>query len=458
MTSTVKLYYDTKILADRNMLIEHIEDYLSTLTPTVMEDFQYIKHDLSVMIKFDTSFLGLNVQASNILNPWKDGKINYVSIQNETDTKPIYYYVIDSEWIGKCTLKLYLAMDTLNTFNGAYSFDKKTVVTREHKDRFSQGAVVKNGVIYQPRKFYLDSDGIQPTLYKVGEQTITDDKANYDWYLMYMANNTTGAVEGKDYPINAYLVSDEAYKRTGVVYQLKVSDLDTTQDYWFGSTMTDSYDTNDAFVVGDKGYNVSAVTLLQWEIAPTGHWVLRKQKSTSSVMQNIQDLSTSDVLIFQSQKTIYRTARSNYSNVVGQTPGVTGANVVSQKTGTILPSSGTTASEISSIETVDRTDTRIIGIIKLPYCPVPVTITNDTITYPDYITENIVAWNNGSSYWYLQVGTNFLNGFENELAISKDNFFNTFYLSKNFITDAKRDDLEQSPLPVIHPRSTSFRR
>ena len=46
MTSTVKLYYDTKILADRNMLIEHIEDYLSTLTPTVMEDFQYIKHDL----------------------------------------------------------------------------------------------------------------------------------------------------------------------------------------------------------------------------------------------------------------------------------------------------------------------------------------------------------------------------------------------------------------------------
>ena len=132
--------------------------------------------------------------------------------------------------------------------------------------------------------------------------------------------------------------------------------------------------------------------------------------------------------------------------MVGQTPGVTGANVVSQKTGTILPSSGTMASEISSIETVDRTDTRIIGIIKLPYCPVPVTITNDTITYPDYITENIVAWNNGSSYWYLQVGTNFLNGFENELAISKDNFFNTFYLSKNFITDAKRDDLAESAL------------
>ena len=46
-----------------------------------------------------------------------------------------------------------------------------------------------------------------------------------------MANNTSGAVEGKDYPINAFLVSDQAYTREGAQYIAKVSALDRTKNY-----------------------------------------------------------------------------------------------------------------------------------------------------------------------------------------------------------------------------------
>lgn len=446
--SSVKLYYDTKIRPEKNARIEGLETYLASKITQSITLNKYVKHDLSVSIKIDTEELGSYVWTGDVLNPFASGRLDYVSIKNDKDTGWIYYFVMNQAWTASKTVTLELALDTINSFDGCYEFTDRTVVTREHKSRYNdENEITYKGITYIPREFYLDGDGIQPQLYKQDEWTITDSKANYDWYLLYMANNTSGAVEGKDYPINAYLVSSESYKRTGVRYSLKVSDLDNTQDYWFGPTMTGSYDTSDAFVIGDKGYNVSAVTLIQWEVSPKGHWVLRKQKPTSSVMQDIQDLSTNDVLVFQSQKLIYKTARANYNNVIKRTPEATGASVVSNKTGTVQPTSGEIASEISSIETVDRTDTRIISIIKLPYCPVPVTITNDVISYPDYINENIIAWQNGSSRWYLQMATNFLSGFENEIGIDFDKFISGWMVPKqNLISAVTRSQFYESAL------------
>ena len=65
--SIVKLYYDCKILNDRNMIVDDVESYLATLTPTVMDNFQFIKHDLSISIKIDTEEIGANINSGNIL-------------------------------------------------------------------------------------------------------------------------------------------------------------------------------------------------------------------------------------------------------------------------------------------------------------------------------------------------------------------------------------------------------
>lgn len=234
-----------------------------------------------------------------------------------------------------------------------------------------------------------------------------------------MANNTTGAVEGKDYPINAFLVSDQAYTREGAQYIAKVSALDRTKNYWLGSAISGSYGTNDIIRVDTESYPVSEINLIEYDITYNS-WTLKKQKATSKVMQLVTKLASSDTLTFIENKVIGITAASEYSNIVGMNPTATGANVDSNKQGNLTLTPETLPSEISSIETVDRSDTRIISIIKLPYCPVPVTITNDKISYPEYITVSSINWQNTKSYYYLQVSTTFLNGFQNEIGIDYD--------------------------------------
>lgn len=440
MTSTVKLYYDTKILADRNMLIENIEDYLSTLTPTVMEDFQYIKHDLSVTIKFDTSFLGLNVQASNILNPWKDGKINYVSIQNETDTKPIYYYVIDSEWIGKCTLKLYLAMDTLNTFNGAYSFDKKTVVTREHKDRYYPTILQIEGISYLPRKLYLDSDNIQPTLYNKEEHLIEDYANNYDWYLLYMANNTTGATEGKDYPVNAYLISEQDIVVGLAQYALDTSTLDTANVYWFGKNVTNSFTQGNVYLPNGNDYEMREAYFLIY-VTSTKTWTLAYATGgggSKSVATGI-----SGKLTFDEIKNIDVTAQSSVRTILQGTLSTIGGRISSARINSITPTKIAGSQGVNGIETVDRTDTRILGIIKLPYCPVKLDLSQSEPILPAEVTKTEIEWLNKNKYAYFQIKSNYLSGFERSLEISKG-ILTSMFVKKSDITNTRNDYTESA--------------
>ena len=109
--ATLKLYKNTKITPDKNFLVEDVEQYLATFSPIVVPEFLYIKHDLNLSINVD-------IDASENLNPFQETSINYVSIQNPEDTKPIYYYVVDKKYLANQTLRLSLEMDTLNTFQG----------------------------------------------------------------------------------------------------------------------------------------------------------------------------------------------------------------------------------------------------------------------------------------------------------------------------------------------------
>ena len=90
--STVKIYYDTKIKPERNADIEDIESYLSSKTSVTIPLSKFYKHDLSLTLKLDTLDLGEYIWSGNILNPFKQGKIDYIAIKNDTDTSYIYYF------------------------------------------------------------------------------------------------------------------------------------------------------------------------------------------------------------------------------------------------------------------------------------------------------------------------------------------------------------------------------
>ena len=139
MNSTLTLYYKSLINKDKNFILDNpsngkstIETYLATLEKQVINDFQYVRHSLAVTIKIkktqDELMMGHNAR-----------DLNYVKIQNGNEN-PYYYFIIKKDWKSVDTIELLLNMDTLNTFefNKDYELNKKTLVKREHKDRFSR--------------------------------------------------------------------------------------------------------------------------------------------------------------------------------------------------------------------------------------------------------------------------------------------------------------------------------
>lgn len=139
MTSTLTLYYKSLINKDKNFILDNpsngkstIETYLATLEKQVINDFQYVRQGLSVLIK-------INKTQDDLMMGHNARDLNYVKIQNGSEN-PCYYFIIKKEWKSVNTIELLLNMDTLNTFeyNKDYELNKKTLVKREHKDRFKK--------------------------------------------------------------------------------------------------------------------------------------------------------------------------------------------------------------------------------------------------------------------------------------------------------------------------------
>ena len=164
MTSTITLFYKSLINKDKNFILDNpsngkstIENYLVTLENQVISDFQYVKQSLSVTIK-------INKNQDQLMIGHDARDLNYVKIQNGSET-PCYYFIINKMWKSENTIELVLNMDTLNTFqfNKDYELNKKTLVRREHRDRFEVFPQVTfdwefyNSVVDYPNaKFYTD--------------------------------------------------------------------------------------------------------------------------------------------------------------------------------------------------------------------------------------------------------------------------------------------------------------
>ena len=129
MKSTLKLYKGCKIYPSKNFVVQNISTYLASLYPEIIYNFQYVKHALSVEIKLNKSETLLDINHTN--------RYNYCSIQNGTE-RVYYYFIVDRKWISMDCVKLVLQMDVINsfTYNVDYELDDKTLVHRQHFDRF----------------------------------------------------------------------------------------------------------------------------------------------------------------------------------------------------------------------------------------------------------------------------------------------------------------------------------
>ena len=437
MATIIKLYYNTGIRPEKNAAIEGITTFLSTKQSVTIPLNRFIQHDTSLSIKIDSNLL-TDKYTGDVLNPFRNGKPDYCGIINDQDSAYVYYYVMNKDWTATRTVTLELAIDSLTSFQNAWEFTDKTVVTREHKDRFINKQVTIGAFTYLPRKLYLDGDNIQPALYNKEEDYIEDYEAPGDWYLMYIANNTSGAVEGKDYPIDAYLVSGSNISVGSYTYRLTVSSLDASKVYYFGGSVIGSFAADDYAVLPD-GSKLTLDGIYFLKKPQSGNWQLSKALGNGN---SKYITSFADHLDFSSIKNLIIAPVDCLLSTLAQMP----ASINNSKTGTKAPAKVASSGSVDGIETVDRTDTRILSILKLPYAPVDIVINEETEEFqlPAEIEKvSAITWQNQKSNSYLKIKSNYLSAFEKDIIFPKG-FLDYAFMKKSEITDVRKLEAESA--------------
>lgn len=134
-TTTLTLYKHTKLDDMKNFVVDDLDAYLSTKTSETITGFQYQRFELNKTIK-------LNKSQTYLLKGQSLNKYDYCKIS--IDDVDYFYFILRASWKAEETIELDIKMDTLNTFgfsnvasDSTYTLSNKTLVKREHKDRFA---------------------------------------------------------------------------------------------------------------------------------------------------------------------------------------------------------------------------------------------------------------------------------------------------------------------------------
>lgn len=238
----IKIFKDSKIIQGKNYMIEDdtkLKEYLNTLHPHLFQS-QYQRIELDKTIKFNMPQQVQNQGYANDVLPLFTN-YNYVELKNDDYNKSYYYFITAMRQVARQTIEFDLHMDVLNTFkiNVDYSFDERTRVTREFKDRFKNDTLnIASQETTIMRDIDIFSEGIQCELYKNSERTIektdsvneTDEKyLNQDFYLVFKQNTIEGAIEKMDVYIctqneglSLYVEDESKTYRMLSIYDFKV--------------------------------------------------------------------------------------------------------------------------------------------------------------------------------------------------------------------------------------------
>ena len=439
MTSKLT-FYQCEITPEKNCIVDDITSYLNSLTSNVVDNFQYIKLDLDLYIKINSS-------QTNVAN----FNYNYVAVKNSDVSKVYYYFIIGSaKWISQNTIQLQLSLDTLNTFKNDLTWTDQTNITRQHKDRFIQGSTTTSqGKVFK-RKIDSYDEGFAPAKYYDSGTSIRNSSADYDWYLVYKNKEDLNA--SSTVPMDCFLCASEEINLNISVNSNGIQ----FNNYNIGDSLYVFAADNTTFTTTINGtsYTISksgqykGIAFFRLENGTNIAHVLKDDSNV--IIPNIGNTALTDV----NSTVKVRVCRSfipeldaasqyTYYSVLGQ--------VEARNYSTITI--GQTSATLLSIDSVDRTDTRIVKIIKMPYAPFTLEFSNNKLNIPagwtysggylllnDLNTEflNIVEGNDDlSSYVSLTVvpadlGKNKTNNIKYESKLYNSSFFSLKYIYDNF--------------------------
>ena len=215
------LYEDTQLKPEQNARYENLDKYLSMgIVSAAFPDFQFIKPALETYIKIE-------------VQDWMKRKAwDYCKVVND-DGGVYYYFVTRHKWVSQSCIGLTLAMDTINTFWDDIHLTDKTHITRRLKDRFKI-------------KHLGSSTSLVPIVDKFAEDisnppmrrtSITPLGDRHLWYLIQRTDYDANTV--KENPVSTYLLKDERIDIDNGSHALQAEDLLENRAYLIeGSDIT----------------------------------------------------------------------------------------------------------------------------------------------------------------------------------------------------------------------------
>ena len=419
MSTTITLYEVEEFNKDKNFIIESIADLLSSITTVkTFTTGQYIKHALHIVVK-------LPLEQEYFYT--KRVKYNYCKITNPDENSytaySVYYFINNIEWVSKTVIRLDLTMDTLNTFKlvSDYQLSHRTLVKREHKNRFK---IDENDNVL--RVIDIINEGINPSLFKVSETELIRRNYPFSWYLVYQNND---AINPDSYnqvnPVSCYLVPENDLE---ILYNNTEHEIDLTtfnDGAWYifnpVYNQIDNYSSSMKVILNgveyellyDTGYSQGIINSVNLYIHKVNNdyianiYSVYKRKSVPSSSTLI---ATITLTTFKIPAVLYAKYRRQTLEPVNYTPQYNEANGVINFT--------TTSGTLKGIASIDRTDPKLVKIIKTPYCPT---------TYGTQLSGGVTKYYFNEN-WYFDSGKLNLRyldtKFENVMASTDNKIFN----------------------------------
>lgn len=347
--------YNVSFSPEMNAKIDNIRDYLGSLSPVVYTYAQYQKIDLDMSIKLNTEQIKQTSRIGNYLDLYQDNK-------------HFYFFITKANWTAKNTVSLDISLDTVNTFADDFSFSEKTHIIREHRNRYTNNSKFIPGASQLIEIVDAVDEGVSGTVqYKQSDDAIytENEYTSQPWYLLYRNLATGSAVEAillpkTKIPFNAPASQMVKYDTTNMptgIHYITLGD--------------NSEETLITFKIGDNNKNISLGSF--WnnnKIEVLTYTVISGTGGSRSISVRIlinkdgklvyRDLgNTGTITIFKGIK--YRTG-SSYLDKIADINNLPATSYGGSSTGTIQYS--------KELADIDRTDSKIIKLIELPYCPV----------------------------------------------------------------------------------------
>ena len=349
MATSQIVLYKTNITPERNCKVDDLGSYLIMCEQEIISDFQY------KVIRLDDT-IKLNMSQTNTPNfPY-----NYLAVKRDSETKIYYYFILNSNWKSENTVELQISLDTINTFWNELSWTAKTNITRQHKDRFLQKARDASGTTRFQRIIDDYDEGITPVKFLKSEKKMNDNnKPDINWYLIYKSNpdaNTT---------LDCLLCVDGDYEIPVLMNGLNPAALSLNSTYYIDGADSNVVYTTRNGIATTIGLNKDLKAL----------YINKDSTGTVKVIgvaadeKNNKELDSFDDYFDVGTRRLHNNSANlrtiprqnttpeflSYENLINDYE-VLDINYIGQN-------------KVRQLKDVDRTDTKLVKIIKMPYAP-----------------------------------------------------------------------------------------